>query len=88
MPKSGTSGNKRRAPLSAAAQYKIDRGKGAEAARTCMDQMIAERAPCLLGWRVEAMIKAGRFSGFEVGFFNEIANAVCWGRRDIVANVR
>jgi hypothetical protein len=39
--------------------------------------MLASCSPYDLGWRVQELIKAGQFGGYEVGFFDEIAHLAC-----------
>lgn len=50
---------------------------GALAAREFVKQMLANASPYDLGWRVQEIAKSGRFGGFEVGFFDEIAHLAC-----------
>lgn len=61
--------------VSGGARYGAECMAGAMAARSFIKEMVSENAYYRLALRVKEMIEAGKFGGFEVGFFEEIARA-------------
>lgn len=61
-------------------EYSADCMAGAMAARDFLKQMIDERAYFMLAQKVREIMNSGKFGGFEVGFFGEIARATTGGR--------
>lgn len=53
---------------------------GAFAAREFLKEMIDDRAYFMLAQKVHDVMRSGKFGGFEVGFFGEIARATTGGR--------